>query len=226
MKIKPPTRLERAMARARSESLRAIDMATKSDRVCGPHCNAACPVCGGTDCRCMCNRKCEEMPAAISSDGAKYPVEPAIAPLVFELTRLGCFEPCWSCEGHTDKQGGLWKLPQLWFYADSMTSIRVLSDVLSELQQTGVTKFVWEITLTHSTSETPTPTFSLHPAGVATSSLALPEMQSDLRAMSESISVRFMDKMRALNDESTAYSDQPDLDWNLSRPAGRGGAAE
>ncbi len=214
------------MARARSESRRAIDMASKSDRVCGPQCQATCPVCGSTDCRCMCNRKCAEMPVHISSDGGKSPVEEAIAPLVFELKRLGCFEPCWSCEGHLNQDGGMWKLPQLWFYADSMTSIRVLSDVLTDLQYENLTMFDWQISLTHSMPDTPTPTFSLHPAGVSTSSLALPEMQSDLKSMSECIAVRFMEKMRTLNDETNSFSDQPDVDWEYKRPSQNGDAAD
>lgn len=165
------------------------------------------------------------MPALIATD-EEGPVDAAVAPLVFELKRLGCFEPCWSSEGQLNKDGGMWKVPQLWFYADSMTSIRVLSDVLADMQNERITMFDWQISLTHSMPDTPTPTFSLHPAGVSTSSLALPEMQGDLKTISENIAVRFMNKMRAINDESNAYSDQPDIDWEYKRPARGGDAAD
>jgi len=61
---------------------------------------------------------------------ANFPIESGIAPLVFELKRLGVFEPCWSCEGHNDPGGNLWKIPRVWFYCDSV--VQVLGKTLRE----------------------------------------------------------------------------------------------
>ena len=55
----------------------------------------------------MCEATCPEAPKALTSDPVNYPIETGIVSLVFEMKRLGIFEPCWSCEGHLGPAGDL-----------------------------------------------------------------------------------------------------------------------
>ena len=102
-------------------------------RVCRPECDAVCPSCSFTFCACCCSCDCAYIPAVLTSD-PNFPIETMIAPLAFELKRLGVFEPCWSCEGHNDHDDKLWKIPRVWFNCASVVHVRLLSDVLKELE--------------------------------------------------------------------------------------------
>ena len=112
-------------------------------------------------------------------------MEPLVAPLVFELKKLGVFHPCWSCEGHTDQAGALSKVPRVWFYADSVVHIRGLAETVNRLFNAGRLSVRWRIVLTHSDAENPDTTFSLEPEPSADGSLN--SLQSDLRVMADEL---------------------------------------
>lgn len=97
------------------------------------------------------------------SSEADYPLEPKIAPVVFELKRLGVFYPCWSCEGHDGPDGKLWKLPRVWFYAQSVVHVRLLADSMTELHLGGKLKLPWEVVLMVSDRDNTDTSFSLQP---------------------------------------------------------------
>lgn len=125
-----------------------------------------------------CNRYCPEASVMLSSE-PDYPLEPNITPLVFELKRLGAFQPCWSCEGHNDKDGKLWKIPRVWFYADSMVHVRVLADAIAELYVTEKLLSRWEIALTMSDPDNADTSFSLQP-NINEGELKLTDLQKDV----------------------------------------------
>ena len=157
-----------------------------------PVCVDACP---DYDLRAGCRRDCAKAPARLSSDPDRFPVEEKIAPLVFELKKLGVFFPCWSCEGHNDPSGKLWKLPRVWFYADSVVHLRLLSDAINDQLRTVLgpsgkrpayiterVKKTWELGdgwARHATVEVaPTATTNCAAAAKSSKTAALPKMRS------------------------------------------------
>lgn len=126
-----------------------------SGRVCGAQCDIRCQRCGATTCQCACSPYCAEAPRLLSSDAA-FPIEPLIAPLVYEMKRSGCFDPCWSCEGHNGPDGILHKAPTIWFYC-TLAHLRLLAGGLAKLRLNAP----WRIVVTHSDPDNPEPTFAL-----------------------------------------------------------------
>jgi hypothetical protein len=132
-----------------------------------------------------CYRFCPSAPRRLSSD-ANSPVEALIAPLVFELKRLGVFHPCWSCEGHNDEAGNLLKVPRVWFYADSVVHLRALANSIERLFCARRLSTRWIVVLTHSDPDNPDTTFSLEP-DLAGANLKLQNVQDGARAIAESL---------------------------------------
>jgi hypothetical protein len=126
----------------------------------------------------------------LSSEGVNGPVESLIAPLVFELKKLGVFYPCWSCEGHNDQSGKVWKTPRVWFYADSVIHIRALDNAIEKLFNSRRLSMRWEIVVTHSDSENPDTTFSLEPER-AGKDKSLRDLQNDLGVLAEGLEKHF-----------------------------------
>jgi len=126
----------------------------------------------------------------LSSEGANSPVESLVAPLVFELKKLGVFYPCWSCEGHNDQSGKLWKIPRVWFYADSVIHIRALANAIDALFNSRRLSTRWKIVVTHSDSDNPDTTLSLEPE-TAGKDRSLRDLQKDLGALSEGLERHF-----------------------------------
>ncbi len=91
----------------------------------------------------------------LTSDPA-FPIEPLIAPLVYEMKRSGFFEPCWSCEGHSGPDGALFKSPTVWFYC-TPGHLRLLAGGLGRLRLHAR----WRVVITHSDTDNPEPTFAL-----------------------------------------------------------------
>lgn len=153
----------------------------------GPVCRADCPDFGRDA---DCSRRCPYIPNRLSSAGADLPLEPLIAPLVFEMKRMGVFHPCWSCEGHNDSAGRLWKLPRVWFYADSLVHLRCLGDALEELQRGHSLSARWALLLTHSEPRNPDTTFSLEPTQL-TMSAVLSDLHQDIETLSGALPGQF-----------------------------------
>lgn len=169
-------RIDQDVRRARTEgSLQA------------PVCVDSCP---DYDLRAGCRRDCAKAPARLSSDPDRFPVEEKIAPLVFELKKLGVFFPCWSCEGHNDPAGKLWKLPRVWFYADSVVHLRLLSDAINEMSVRGVLSTRWQVTVTFSDDANADTTFSLEP-GADAHGVGLDRLQSDIATISAGLEAEF-----------------------------------
>jgi len=166
---------------------RAVWRARKLTPVPEPVCTCDCP---DYDPAAGCHRFCQAAPLRLSSDPSS-PVEPLIAPLTFELKRLGVFHPCWSCEGHNDTAGRLWKLPRVWFYANSVVHIRALGETLDRLFTEKRVKTRWRVVLTHSDSDNPDTTFSLEPE--SRDGQVLAELQADARTIAESLHGHFWD---------------------------------
>ena len=136
-----------------------------------------------------CHRDCAAAPRRLSSEGERSPVEPRVAPLVFELKRLGVFYPCWSCEGHTDLAGQIRKIPRIWFYSDSVVHTRALAEAIDRLYAARRLSVRWHLVLTYSDAGNPDTTFSLEPEPAAEQPLS--GLQGDLRVMADELGRQF-----------------------------------
>lgn len=94
-----------------------------------------------------CSRPCAQAAEALSSEPERYPIEPAVLPLVFALARLKVLKPCWSCEGHNYPSGKLWKLPQVWFYTCSPTYAHLIGKFLWEMKTSKLLSYDWRVSL-------------------------------------------------------------------------------
>jgi hypothetical protein len=153
----------------------------------GPVCCSGCPE---YDPARGCDRNCPFAPSRLSSEAEKYPLETLIAPLVFELKKLGVFLPCWSCEGHNDANGALWKIPRVWFYSDSVVHLRVLDNAVNALFLNQRISIPWGVALIFSHPENLDTTFSLEPKVYEKKSY-LADLQSDLKIITENLTGLF-----------------------------------
>lgn len=119
----------------------------------------------------------------LSTDPEKHPIEPRITPLVFEMKRLLYFQPCWSCEGHTDREGNIHKLPAVWFYCKSTIHLRLLNDAIKELEFCGRLIARWQISVTYSDPDNPETTYALMPAAPLADEIELVHLQADIMAI-------------------------------------------
>ncbi len=157
--------------------------------VCSPNCERA---------KCQhCSRDCPYIPQTLSSDPGRHPLEPKIAPLAYEIKKLGVFWPCWSCEGHNDQHDNLTKLPAVWFYACSVIHLRVLGESVSDMYYERQLSSPWQVRLCFSDPDNVSTTFSLEPApnGLEVTLCAL---QSDIARLAEQIEQRVIRKAECI----------------------------
>lgn len=172
-----------------AEVRRAHELGPASEPVCCVCCPDYRPSAG-------CHRDCPAAARRLSSEGEDSPLEPLVAPLVFELKKLGVFHPCWSCEGHNDPAGNVWKIPRVWFYSDSVVHVRALAEAIDRLHAARRLSARWQLVLTYSDAGNPDTTFSLEPEPAADKPLR--SLQGDLRVMAEELSRQFWGACDAL----------------------------
>lgn len=185
--------------RLQEDLSRAAHTDDAKGRVCSENCTIICTRCGSTACRCACSDACPEASRVMSSD-VDQPIESGVAPLVFEMKRIGLFMPCWSCEGHLGPTGALWKLPRVWFYCDSLTHIRLLADGVKDLELQGDLTTRWQVVVTFSDPDNIETTFSLEPVApsVDDSTVTLAGLQKDLHTLSRSLEAIMGEQARKL----------------------------
>lgn len=127
-----------------------------------PGCNVPCPCSGSRTCTCLCSQQCELVSKRLSSEPDRYPIEPKIVPLVFELYCLRVCKPCWSCEGHKLPSGEVHKLPRVWFITRSLVYPRIIADYIATLKKRRLLQNFWHICLAYSGNRFDT-AFSIEP---------------------------------------------------------------
>lgn len=184
-------------ARQRDDVRKELDAITKAEVVRPPVCNDECTKFEDNEC----HMHCPDAPAMLSSE-PDYPLEPKITPVVFELKRLAVFHPCWSCEGHLGTTGKLWKLPRVWFYAQSVIHVRLLADSMAELYLDGKLNAAWEVVLSVSDTDNTDTSFSLQPnlRGLDTT---LGELHQDLESIAAQLRQLVIGKAEKLAEHTS-----------------------
>lgn len=197
MKIERQEKSAQESAEIRAELSKVASPPAKTERVCDPSCDAVCSTCGVTNCLCACFNGCPHIPSVLTSD-PNFPIESKIAALAFELKRLEVFKPCWSCEGHNDRTGALWKVPRVWFYCDSVLHVRLLADALKDLEIDKLISGPWQVRLTFSDENNPDTTFSLEPVTERGSGTTLAALQQDVMVIVDKLNPMMVEKAGAL----------------------------
>lgn len=161
-------------------------------RVCSG-CDKTCDVCGANDCTCTCSPQCTHAPFAMSSEPDLYPIEKKITALVYGFNSLRICAPYWSCEGHMRADGEVHKVPQIWFYAQSMIYPKLIGQYINELEMDGRLAYPWHICLTYADNPLETG-FSLEPNMKLISEAKLDVLQKDVEVIAEN----FADGLKAL----------------------------
>lgn len=159
----------------------------RSGPVCAPDCSRA----GAR----ACTRDCPHIPEMLSSDPQNFPIEKGVAPLAFEIKKLGVFTPCWSCEGHNDADGAVRNMPAVWFYAHSVTHVRVLNDAVADMFYDKRLSSPWQVRLTFADPDNKSVAFSLEPVAGAQN---LADLQCDLGRLAEDLDRRVAARARRL----------------------------
>ncbi len=168
-------------------------------RVCSTTCAIKCDSCGSKSCQCMCSTRCPDALKLLSAEPERYPIEPIILPLVFEMKRLGMFVPCWSCEGHLQTDGTVWKVPRVWFYCEAPVYLRLLSDGLNGLKHNGKLNNDWHIVVAFSDRDNPETTYSLEPRFKLGDNVLLPSLQQDIGAIAIALQSMLTQEARSLS---------------------------
>jgi len=109
-----------------------------------------------------------------------------VIPLVYELYASGLAQPCWSCEGHDDADGHLYKWPQVWFYSSSDTYLDLLRTTLASLHDAGRTSRAWQVERSVWQPDAGAPMYELH-ACADGDVPTLAQLQADLRTLGRSL---------------------------------------
>ena len=100
----------------------------------------------------------------MSVEPESHPIEPGIAPLVFEFYALRLCPPCWSCEGHADEAGTLARLPRVWFQCRDIVYLGLIAYRLFELRRARALGQPWQVRVELSAADGGDALFSLEPA--------------------------------------------------------------
>jgi len=191
MKIIKSTSSQSVLQQQQRELIDVIEsLSDDTNRSC-QHCSQACSCSNSIDCNCDCSVSCPHIATGLSSEKNTFPIESHVLPLVYALNKMNIFQTCWSCEGHNDANGKLNKLPQVWFYSNSMMLIRVMGDCISLLKSKHITHYDWQIVISYTARDSEMNAFSLKPDlnFVATPELVL--LQQDILKIAQHLPKKF-----------------------------------
>ena len=81
----------------------------------------------------------------LSSEPERFPIERHIVPLVYALASTRECRPCWSCEGHEDKDGTLTRVPRVAFDTRSDLPPTLIAEYLGTLFSKKVLNCRWDV---------------------------------------------------------------------------------
>lgn len=125
-------------------------------------CKKPCPCSHSSSCTCLCDPACSHAPFAMSVDPTRFPIESKIVGLVFGLNSLRVLPPYWSCEGHLLPNGGIHRVPQVWFYSRSNIYPKLIAEYIHQLGIDKIIHYPWHVCLAYTDNNLETG-FSIEP---------------------------------------------------------------
>lgn len=157
------------------------------------NCSKACSCSHSVSCKCDCSIACAFIGEHLTSDKDKFPIETKILPIVYTLSEMNVCQTCWSCEGHNDANGNIIKLPQVWFYTNSMMLLRLLSDSMASFSGKGVI-YDWKISSAYTARDCEYNAFSLQPDLSFTPNAELLYLQKDIAVIAQELPLTLLKK--------------------------------
>ncbi len=189
MKIELPARPDASIRQAKADLERLqAGLSGRAGRPCAG-CDLRCPSCGSSGCTCRCGYRCPAAARALTSDPARYPIEPGILPLVYALRAMQVAAPCWSCEGHLAPDGSLFRLPSVWFTVSSLEVLGCLAECLAGTRQAPGLQASWHVEAIDC-GERRDAIFALHPETPESrdiGAVGLAGLQRDVQAIADSL---------------------------------------
>lgn len=160
-----------------------------------------------------CSSTCDHASYALSEEPDRYPIEDHVVPLVFELTTMRLVQTCWSCEGHLDINGKIWKLPQVSFYSTKPIYSQLLCNYLARLFWRKKLNYPWEVVLTnYGRTWDVTYTIKCDQSRIKNPDISL--MHKDLLVMAENLSMSIKEDAKSLVQDIKSHMKlkQKDID--------------
>lgn len=144
--------------------------------------------CPGCQCHMpdQCSPKCAQAALALSSDPDKFPIEPKVIPLVYGLSVARLLQTCWSCEGHMNDRGELFRMPKISFYSASPIYAKMLLQHINALKTDRKLSYDWQIVLSDY-AQTMATTYTLQPDLHEVQEPHLGRLQNDLLVIADKL---------------------------------------
>lgn len=107
-------------------------------------------------------------------------------------------QTCWSCEGHMNPQGELWKVPQVSFYSPSSVYPKLLVNHITRLKMEKKLAYDWQVVLSDYGQENWGVTYTVEPKLEASVSPRLGGLQGDLLKIAEDLSDHLKNEARKM----------------------------
>lgn len=133
-----------------------------------------------------CSSSCSKAPRALSCDPENHPLESKVVPIAFELALSKVFQTCWSCEGHVDQDGQLWKYPQVSFYVCAPVYAQLLLKYVNGLMNDGKLSYSWHVVVSDY-GPLNGMTYTLQPNLYMVTEVHLGKLQQDLLTVSQNM---------------------------------------
>lgn len=134
-----------------------------------------------------CSSVCPMAARQMSSEPQRYPIEQGIVPLVYAFYTLRLMTPCWSCEGHDDKNGHLCKTPKLWFYSSNDFYAKLVAQYVSTLHGERKIDNPWTVRILPFSQSMFTTTYSLEPLDIIADITNLQSLRNDITIIAENL---------------------------------------
>lgn len=146
-----------------------------------------------------CHWQCSGAAEGLSSEPATHPIEPHVIEITFELSKLGLFQPCWSCEGHLDQLGNIYRLPQINFYCAKPVYAALLNEHVALLHHSDRLHTRWHVGLGN-LGQVLGVVYALEPVAEECPSVPLEALHEDLHTIGN----RLAEKLRMVSEARLA----------------------
>ena len=146
----------------------------------------------------QCSPKCPEAPRSLSIEPDRYPLEAKVVPFVFALRTMRLMQTCWSCEGHMNPEGEIWKTPQISFYSTSSIYPKLLINHIGRLKSEKKLAYEWRIVLSDYGQKPWAVTYTVEPILESVDPPRLGALQGDLLKIGEDLADHIANEARSL----------------------------
>lgn len=224
MRIKKPRHTTVELRQSRDDLMELLRRPAQcAGRPCSS-CVIPCEQHKSPTCDCDCSPACPDAPAELSSEPERFPIEPGIVPLAFELARANGIDPFWSCEGHLTQSGAMLRLPSVSFSVQSTVLARLIAHYLSELLIAKLISNPWQLRIVE-WGDVTAPAYSIEPHLQPETGISLTAVRQDARVIADRLSngiKRAAQEYIFALDRAIAQGDNgPSTQSNWDQPARR-----